>query len=57
VTRELINVAVARFDVYGSVKLQHLDAMFHAIADRPVATSPELVRADIDDALRRFDGQ
>ncbi|WP_327006849.1 hypothetical protein OHA72_05970 [Dactylosporangium sp. NBC_01737] len=56
VTRELINIAVARFDVYGSVKLEHLDAMFHTIADRPVATSPELVRADIDDALRRFDG-
>jgi hypothetical protein len=55
VTRELINMTVARQDPYGLVRLRHLDAMYQAIAHRPVATTQESVRADIDDAVGCFD--
>ena len=55
VTRELINMAVAQQDEFGLVKARHLDAMFRAEAERPVAVTPELVRADVDDALHCFD--
>ncbi|WP_432981940.1 hypothetical protein [Dactylosporangium sp. CA-233914] len=54
VTRELINMTVAQSDPFGSVKLRHLDAMFHAIAGRPIAATQELVRADIEHAVYHF---
>lgn len=37
------------------MELRQIGAMLRAIASRPVAATQELVRADIDEAVYRFD--